>query len=108
MDRDEQHARITHFSEQAEQCSLVDNPSADQRIAVFIQCEGQAIKPTGPAAIQVSMDANFVLSILVMLLLEWVCSAHIASLYLPSKNTDKYGEASSLHDVIDVVIDGGK
>jgi hypothetical protein len=37
-----------------------------------------------------------------------VHSAHTASLYLRSNDTEKYGEVSSPHDVIDVVIAGGK
>ena len=42
------------------QRGLVDHRTSLKRVAVFFQCDGQALKPVGPAGIQVSPDADFV------------------------------------------------
>ena len=59
-DRDQWHAQVTHFFEQAMQGSLVNYRAGQERGAVIFQRDGQALKPVGPLAAQMVFDPDLI------------------------------------------------
>src|SRR3972149_813089 len=87
---------------------LIRHRAAQERVAVLLQRDGQAVEPLHPAGLQVSLEADFV----VLRMRGRYVNHLVPRVFLPwlicTQDTDRSGEASSPHDVIDVVIDGGK
>ena len=69
-DRDQWQAEITHFPEQAMQRGLIDHRARQDGCSVAFVGDAQALKPVGPPVIKVSLEANFVQSRLVMILVD--------------------------------------
>src|SRR5689334_10932284 len=84
IDREQWHPKITHFSEQPKQRSLIDQRSCQQRIAVFFQSDSQTSKPVCPLRIKVPFDANLVMSELMIIFGCWVDFTHSAPFALSS------------------------
>jgi hypothetical protein len=42
------------------QCGLISHRAAQERVAVLVQRDGQAVEPLHPAGLQVSLEADFV------------------------------------------------
>lgn len=59
-DREQRHAKIAHFSEQAVQRSLIGHGAGQERIAVLCQCNYQAVKPVGPLLSQMTSDPDLI------------------------------------------------
>ena len=60
IDRDQGHAQITHLFEQSMQCGLIDHWAGQKRIAVFLQRDGQALKPVCPLLDQMAFDPDLI------------------------------------------------
>ncbi len=59
-DREQWHAYIAHFSEQAMQRGLIDHRAGQQRLAVVCKPDGQAAKPVCPLAAQMALDPDLI------------------------------------------------
>jgi hypothetical protein len=58
-DRDQRQAYVAHLLEQAMQRGLVDDVAMDDGGAVALMRETEAVKPGGPAGLEVPLDADF-------------------------------------------------
>jgi len=61
-DGDQRQAQVAHPLEQAVQGGLVDDGAVDGGGAVAAGGEGQPVEPGGPAVVEVSLEADFVVS----------------------------------------------
>lgn len=59
-DFEQRQAEITHPAEQAVQGCLINHRAGEQRIAVFLQRDGQAIKPVCPLRTEMALDPNLI------------------------------------------------
>jgi hypothetical protein len=59
-DREQWHANITHFSEQAIQRGLIGYRAGEQRLAVAFQRDGEAVEPAFPLLAQVALDSDLI------------------------------------------------
>jgi hypothetical protein len=65
-DRKQWQAKITHFPEQAIQRGLIDHWASEDGCSVACVGEAHVLKLVSPPGIQMSLEANLVLSRLVM------------------------------------------
>ena len=68
IDRKQWHTEITHFSEQAIQCGLIDYLPPEQGLAVVLERDGQTLKPVSPLRTQMALDPD-----LIDYWLTWIC-----------------------------------
>ena len=60
IDREQWHAEITHFSEQAIQGGLINHQASEQGHAIVFQRDRESIKPVCPIAAQVSVEPELI------------------------------------------------
>src|SRR5579859_598659 len=90
------------------QGGLISHRAAQERVAVLVQRDGQAVEPLRPTGLQVSLEADFViLTTRGRYVNHFVPHVFLSWLICPY-NTAGGGELSSPHAVIEVVIEGGK
>jgi hypothetical protein len=59
-ERDQGHAQVPHFFEQAMQCGLVNYRAGQKRVTVVFQRDGQAFKPVCPFVAQMALDPDLI------------------------------------------------
>ena len=76
-DRDQRQTQIAHLAQQAMQRGLVDHRAANDGCAVALVGEAQSVEPGGPSGLEVSLEADFVLSELATSVRRCVCVTHV-------------------------------
>ena len=74
---DQWQAEIAHFGKQAMQRGLVDDRAADNGCAVALSAEAQSVEPGGPSGLEVTLQADLVVSRLVTSARRCVCVTHV-------------------------------
>jgi hypothetical protein len=59
-DREQWHAEITHFSEQSMQRGLVGHWAGEERLAIVLERDGQALEPVDPLSAQMARDPDLI------------------------------------------------
>jgi hypothetical protein len=91
IDREQWHAEITHFSEQAIQGGLINHRAAQQGHAIVFQRDGQSFKPVRPLMTQMAFDPDLIDHGLTWIN-YWVAFIHI--LLFPLHHSAQHGGSS--------------
>src|SRR5205085_12408138 len=59
-DREQRQAQIAHPPEQAVRRGLIDHRAGQERVAVAVRRDGQALEPGGPSRTQTALDPDLI------------------------------------------------